>query len=71
MTYVRRKHSIHKQKDILGLALKTLWLGDEIICTSNTYANIKDRIDAFSQSRKDRRIDVIPWGAIRKIRRTA
>jgi hypothetical protein len=69
MTYVKRS-TIRKSKDILALALKNLWPGDELLCTSNTYSNIKDRIEEFSTSHKDRRIDAIPWGTIRKIRRT-
>ena len=70
MTYVKHRHAHRRQRDILNLALKNLWAGDELICTERTYGRIKDRVDAFRSSRQDKRIDIIPWGNLRKIRRT-
>ena len=71
MTYVRRKHSIHKPKDILGLSLRNLWLGDELICTSRTYDAIRGRVNEFSRSHQDKRLATITCGSIMKIRRVA
>ena len=66
----RKEHRQRKPKDILVLALKNLWVGEELICTASGYSRMKERVDAFSRSRQDLRLAVIPWGAIRKIRRT-
>lgn len=70
MTYVRRKRFTRKPKDILSLALRNLWPGEEIICTKKTYEAVKDRMKSFSWP--DRRIETIPYGVtIRAIRRVA
>ena len=66
----RKKMKPNKPRNILLTLLRNMWLGDEIICTNRTYENIKGRVDSFAKSRKDRRLDIIPCGAIRKIRRT-
>ena len=70
MTYARRKRTT-KPKDILILALRNLLVSQEITCTPQTYDKIKDRVDAFCQSRKDLRFAQITWGNIRKIKRIA
>ena len=66
----RKDHRQHKPKDVLVLALKNLWVGEELSCTAWSYARIKDRLDAFSISHDYMSIAVIPKGNIRKIRRT-
>lgn len=66
----RKEHKRYKTRDILVLALKNLRVGEELICTASGYSRMKERVDAFSRSRQDLRLAVIPWGAIRKIRRT-
>jgi hypothetical protein len=72
MTYVHRKRFTRKPKDILSLALRNLWPGEEIICTKRTYDAVKVRLEALSQSFGDRRIEITPdRGIIRKIRRVA
>ena len=59
-------------KDILSLALRNMWPGEEIICTKRTYEAVKVRLEALSQSFGDRRIETMPdRGIIRKIRRVA
>ena len=69
MIYVRRKPFRRKPKDILALALKNLWAGEELICTKTTYNAIADRVDKFSAIQTDRRLATISLGEIRKIRR--
>jgi hypothetical protein len=71
MTYVKRKRFTCKPKDILTLALRNLWLGDEILCTARTFGSIKVRVESFVRSRQGWRTDVIQSGNLRKIRRTA
>lgn len=71
MNYIRRCIQKRKPRDILSLSLRNLRVGEEIICTKNTYNSIKDRIGQFYQSRNDMRMSVIPRGSIRKIRRVA
>jgi hypothetical protein len=71
MTFVKKRRVAHKPKDILALALKNLWPGEELICTSRTYGNIRERVDAFAVSHKDRRLATITWENIKKIRRVA
>lgn len=70
MTYVRRKR-IRKPKDLLVLALRDLLVGEDVICTSQTHEAIKDRVDAFYQSRKDLRFAQIKEGPTMKIKRVA
>jgi hypothetical protein len=71
MVFVKKRRTFRKPKDILTLALKSLWAGEELLCTSRTYGNIRERVDAFSVSHKDRRLATISWGEIKKIRRVA
>jgi hypothetical protein len=73
MTYVprRRRPATRRPKDILVLALRNLWAGDELICTPRTHRNIKDRIDVWSKSQPERRIAIIHAAPITKIRRVA
>ena len=67
-----RKPAHHRPKDILVLALRNLWVGEELLCTAKSYEANKGRIDRFRQSRSsDMRIEIIPNGVIRKIRRVA
>jgi hypothetical protein len=67
-----RKQMIpRKPKDILGLALKNLSVGEEVFCTSKTYDAIKDRVHEFTQARQDRSWSILQWGSIKKIKRTA
>ena len=70
MTYVKRRFK-RRPKDPLVIALRNLLQGEELLCTSKTYANIKDRVEAFRESRKDViRIETMPYGPVmRKIRR--
>jgi hypothetical protein len=70
MTHTRKRVT-KRPKDVLGLALKNLWQGETLICTERTWNNIRERVEAFKESHKDRRIVVIPYGPIKKIRRTA
>lgn len=71
MTYIKRRFKRRQPKDILVIALRNLWQGDELLCTHRTYSNIKDRVESFRESRKDViRIETTPYGpAMRKIRR--
>ena len=70
MTYVPRRHrSNRKPKDILVIALRNLWPGEEILCTSRTGENVRSRVDVFCQSRRDLRIEMISYGPVKKIRR--
>lgn len=67
----RKEHRQRKPKDILVIALRNLLQKEELICTARTYANIQDRVDAFSSANQDRRFQTFSWGGIRKIRRVA
>lgn len=67
----RKKASPRKPKDYLVITLRNLLQGQEILCTSHTFENIKDRVNEFSQSRKDLEFKVFSWGGIKKIRRVA
>ena len=69
MTYVRRKTFKRRPKDILDIALRNLFQGDELICTPRTLENIRERVEQFNQLRQDRRVSVISSVGIRKIRR--
>jgi hypothetical protein len=69
MIFVRRKRFVKKPKDILALALKNLWPGEELLCTKATYDAIAERVDAFRAIQTDRRLATIAWGEVRKIRR--
>ena len=70
MTFVpRRRRTIRRPKDILTLALKNLWPGDELLCTARTGDAIRSRVDAFRASKQDWRVEIISYGPIRKIRR--
>jgi hypothetical protein len=71
MTYVKKRRVIHKPKDILTLALKNLWPGEELLCTRRCYTNIAERLNEFANAHKDRRLATISWGEIKKIRRVA
>ena len=72
MTFVpRRRRTFRRPKDILTLALKNLWPGDELLCTARTGDAIRSRVESFRASKTDWRLEVIPYGPIRKIRRTA
>ena len=70
MIFIRKKRFIRKPKDILALALKNLWPGEELLCSKAIYDKIDDRVEAFKAIQTDRRIVTIQWGDIRKIRRT-
>ena len=69
MIFVRKKRFVRKPKDILALALKNLWPGEELLCTKATYDAIADRIEAFKAIQTDRRLATIAWGQVRKVRR--
>ena len=69
MVYVRRKTFRRKPKDVLDITLRSLFQGEELICTPRTFENIKDRVESFNCSHQDRRMGVIPSVGIRKIRR--
>jgi hypothetical protein len=71
MTYVRRKRFTRKPKDVLSLALRNLWPGEELLCTRRCYTNIAERLNEFANAHKDRRLATISWGEIKKIRRVA
>ena len=71
MTYVHRKRFTKKPKDILTLALKNLWQGEELICTQRCHTNIAERLNEFANAHKDRKLATITWGNIKKIRRVA
>ena len=70
MTFVpRRRRAIRRPKDILTLALKNLWPGDELLCTARTGDAIRSRVESFRASKQDWRVEIISYGPIRKIRR--
>jgi len=69
MVYVRRKTFRRKPKDILDIALRNLFQGEELLCTPRTLENIKGRVESFNLLRQDRRMSVISSVGIRKIRR--
>ena len=71
MTYVRRKRFTRKPKDVLSLALRNLWPGEEIICTKRTDEAVKDRMKSITDSYTDKKIETIRHGATWKIWRTA
>ena len=71
MIYVKRRPFRRRPKDILNLALKNLWPGEELLCTVQAYRNIKDRLDVIAKTWPDRKIGVIPSGPIMKLRRVA
>lgn len=72
MTYYKKRRIVmRKPKDILSLALRNLWPGEEIICTKRTYDAVKDRLKSITDSYADRRIETIKHGATWKIWRTA
>ena len=71
MVFVHRRRAIRRPKDILTLALKNLWPGDELLCTARTGDAIRSRVESFRASKTDWRLEVILYGPIRKIRRTA
>jgi hypothetical protein len=71
MTYVKRKRFTRKPKDILLLALRNLWIGEELICTRKSYEAMMDRIKQITESFTERRYGIIRHGAIWKIWRTA
>jgi len=71
MTYIRRKRFTRKPKDILLLALRNLWIGEELICTRKSYESMMDRIKQITESFTERRYGIIRHGAIWKIWRTA
>jgi hypothetical protein len=70
MTYVKRRFK-RRPKDVLVIALRNLLQGEYLLCTQRTYTNIKDKVEAFRESRKDViRIETTPYGPVmRKIRR--
>ena len=70
MTYVKRRFT-RKPKDTLAQAIKHLWPGEELICTVRTYEAIKDRVDTLAIAQHGRKLETIPYGAIKKIRRVA
>jgi hypothetical protein len=67
----RKKVRRRKPKDILVLTLQNLSVKEGFICTRRTYDNIKDRIDAFSASHKERQYQTRPWGVLMNTRRVA
>lgn len=71
MTYVKPRRFVRKRKDILALALKGLWPGQELLCTPRTYAAIEQRLEAFLAVQQDKRLATIRYGELRKIRRVA
>jgi len=71
MAYVRSRRSRNDTKDVLGLALKTLHIGEELVCTNKSYLDIHDKIEAFRQYRGDVKIAVITHGNLRTIRRVS
>jgi hypothetical protein len=71
MVYIKRRSFRRRPKDILTLALKGLWPGDELFCTARTYEATKDRLGTFTQSWPDRKIAAIPAEGIMKLRRVA
>ena len=60
MTFVRKRRVIRKPKDMLKIALKRLWQGDELLCTKRTFEAISSRVAAFNYSWRDRRIVTLP-----------
>ena len=70
MVYIPKRR-FRKPKDILALALKGLWPGDELICTERTYHAIRDRVDAWTKVQQDRRIATIHADPLKKLRRVA
>jgi hypothetical protein len=69
MTYVKRRSFRKRPKDILTMALKNLWPGEELLCTKRTHEAIRGRVEVFCQSRKDKRIATIQATDVVKIRR--
>jgi hypothetical protein len=71
MVFVKKRRTFRKPKDILTLALKNLWPGEELLCTRRCYTNIAERLNEFANAHKDRRLATITWENIKKIRRVA
>jgi hypothetical protein len=70
MVYVRAHNIIRTPKDILLLALRNLWTGEELICTTHSYDAMRGRIKEIIDSFADREFRIIREGTIWKIWRT-
>jgi hypothetical protein len=66
-----RKTAQRKPKNILLLALNNLWPGEELICTQRTFSAISSRVNSYFKSTPTRRLAIVPWDGLRKIRRVA
>jgi hypothetical protein len=68
----RKQATPRKPKDILEIALRNLVIGDGgLFCTAQTFANIRSRIDEFSSSHQDRKINTFSLRGLKQIRRIA
>ena len=67
-----RKQMIpRKPKDILEMTLRNMVVGDEVVCTLKTYEAIKDRVNNYSLLHSDRRLAIMQWGGVKKLKRAA
>ena len=68
---IHRKTYRRRPKDILVLALKSLFPTDELLCTESTFRNIRERVEEFKALHPDRIIRSFPAGGLQKIKRIA
>lgn len=66
-----RKQFVRKPKDILEMTLRNMVVGDDVVCTLKTYEAIKDRVNNYSLSHSDRRLAIMQWGGVKKLKRAA
>lgn len=69
--YIKRRTFRRRPKDILSLALRNLLVGEHLTVTQKSYDSIRDRYEAFKQSRQDLKFQVVPNGVVKRIRRVA
>ena len=60
-----------RNKDILALTLKSLAPNEEILCTENTYRNIRERVDEITAYYSDRIFRTSNWFGVQKVKRIA
>lgn len=70
MTYYRRRKK-RISSDVVDGALRTLHVGQELVCTVSGYTRILGKINAFRKNRQDVTIAIIASGSVRTIRRIA
>lgn len=68
---IPRRPYRQRTRDILILALRSLAPAEEILCTSASYRNIRDRVEAFKATHPERVYRNIDWYNVTKIKRVA